>query len=195
MANVRDVAKLFIDIAERQEENEQGDGMSNLKLQKLLYFAQGWYMARYGKPLFAAPIEAWRLGPVVPLIYSEYQRFGKNPIHDAPPTEDAFTAEEFELLMDIVREYWQFSTSALVDMAHEAGTPWAKAYRADTPHIPLDNAEIRKYFEAQAPLPTFKEVLERAKRKIPVVSPVGYSETGAAIFSQESAEDWGEWDE
>ena len=51
MAKVKDVARLFIDIAGQQAENGQGDGMTNLRLQKLLYFAQGWYMARYGKPL------------------------------------------------------------------------------------------------------------------------------------------------
>lgn len=195
MAKVKDVARLFIDIAGQQAENGQGDGMTNLRLQKLLYFAQGWYMARYGKPLFTAPIEAWKLGPVVPTIYGEYQHCGNSPIHDDPPAEDAFTAEEFELLMDVVREYDRYSTSALIDMTHENGTPWAKAFRQDMLRIPLDNAEIMKYFEAQNPLPTFKDVLEQAKKKIPVISPIGYTENGAAIFRKEDAADWGEWDE
>ena len=53
MAKVQDVAKLFIGLANEQAEQNQGDLMTNLRLQKLLYFAQGWYLARYGKPLFS----------------------------------------------------------------------------------------------------------------------------------------------
>lgn len=194
MAKVQDVAKLFIDIADKQAENEQGDGMSNLKLQKLLYLAQGWYMARYGKPLFDATMEAWRLGPVVPSVYAEYQQFGRNPIHDDPPANDAFTEDEFSLLMDVVREYWRYSTSALIDMAHEPGTPWAQVYKKDEQHIPISNADIQKYFMSQRPLPSFDDILIAAMKKIPVVSPIGYTQSGAAIFPKEAAEDWGVWD-
>ena len=59
MANVQDVAKFFIGLANDQAVSNQGDLMTNLRLQKLLYFAQGWYLARYGKPLFQEEIEAW----------------------------------------------------------------------------------------------------------------------------------------
>ena len=194
MAKVKDVARLFIDIAEKQAENEQGDGMSNLKLQKLLYFAQGWYMARYGKPLFDETMEAWRLGPVVPSVYAEYVQFGRNPIHDVPPSDDAFTEEEFSLLMDVVREYWRFSTSALIDMAHETGTPWAKAYRKDEQHTQIDNADIQRYFESQKSLKSFDDILNAAMQKMQVVSPVGYTQSGAAIFSKDAAKDWGVWE-
>lgn len=191
MAKVRDVARLFIDIADKQAENECGDGMSNLKLQKLLYFAQGWYMARYGKPLFDAPMEAWRLGPVVPSVYSEYQCFGKNAIHDDPPADDAFTQDEFDLLMDVVREYWKYSTSALIDMSHQNGAPWEKAYTSGVPHIELSNKDIMEYFKSQRPLPSFNDILTAAMDRIHVVSPVGYTESGAAIFRAEAKEAWG----
>ena len=190
MAKVQDVAKLFIDIAEKQAENEQGDGMSNLKLQKLLYFAQGWYMARYDEPLFDAPMEAWRLGPVVPSVYAEYQHFGRNPIHDVPPVDSAFTRQEFDFLMDIVREYWRYSASALIDMAHEQGTPWAKVYQKDVPHIPLTQEALKDYFRGLPPLRSFSEILAAVKKKIPVISPIGHTTSGADIFPREVAEGW-----
>ena len=60
MANVQDVAKFFIGLANDQANNNQGDMMTHLRLQKLLYFAQGWNLARYGKPLFDDEIEAWQ---------------------------------------------------------------------------------------------------------------------------------------
>ena len=54
MADVQDVARFFIDLAKRQNDLERGDLMTNLRLQKLLYFAQGWHLARFGRPLFDA---------------------------------------------------------------------------------------------------------------------------------------------
>ena len=190
MAKALDVAKLFIDIAQKQADNEQGDGMSNLRLQKLLYFAQGWHIARYGEPLFDAPMELWKRGPVVPSIYRHYQRFGRNPIHDAPPSENAFSDEERALIMDIIREYWDYSASALINMSHEPGTPWAKLYREDAQHIPLTNVELKEYFGSLPPIRTFDDVLAAAIKKIPVVSPIGYTESGAAVFAKTDLADW-----
>ena len=54
----------------------RGDLMTNLRLQKLLYFAQGWHLARFGRPLFDASIEAWPYGPVVPEVYRAYKEYG-----------------------------------------------------------------------------------------------------------------------
>ncbi|HUZ03805.1 MAG TPA: type II toxin-antitoxin system antitoxin SocA domain-containing protein, partial [Acidobacteriaceae bacterium] len=56
-----DIAKYFI--ASFQKKNK---AISNLKLQKLLYYAQAWHLALYGSPLFSDSIEAWVHGPVVP---------------------------------------------------------------------------------------------------------------------------------
>ncbi|TET33279.1 MAG: DUF4065 domain-containing protein [Planctomycetota bacterium] len=52
--------------------------MNNLKLQMLLYYAQGWHLALYGKKLFSKPIEAWVHGPVVKSIYSKYKNMFKD---------------------------------------------------------------------------------------------------------------------
>ena len=46
-----------------------GDPISNLKLQKLLYYAQAWYLALHNEPLFPESIEAWVHGPAVPPVY------------------------------------------------------------------------------------------------------------------------------
>ena len=57
-------------------EEDVGDGISNLKLQKLLYYCQGTYLAIKGTPLFEHPIEAWEHGPVVPEVYHQYKEHG-----------------------------------------------------------------------------------------------------------------------
>ena len=52
---------------------EAFDDLTNMKLNKLLYFSQGHYLKKYGRPLFNNVIEAWGHGPVVPEVYSTYK--------------------------------------------------------------------------------------------------------------------------
>ena len=59
---------------------KHGDLITNLKLQKLLYFAQGWFLALYDTPLFKEEIQAWIHGPVVATVYHSYKGFGYGPI-------------------------------------------------------------------------------------------------------------------
>ena len=47
--------------------------MSNLKLQKMLYYEQGFHLAAFDTPLFDENIEAWMFGPVVPEVYENMQ--------------------------------------------------------------------------------------------------------------------------
>ena len=155
MANVQDVAKFFIDLAQKQNQQEIGDLMTNLRLQKLLYFAQGWHLVRYERPLFDAPIHAWKLGPVVQEVYKVYNSNIANGISsDARTAADAFTPEELTLLLDVAREYDRYSTFALVEKTHGTSCPWAQVKRSDVIPIPL----IRQYFSNIEPLPSFDDL-------------------------------------
>ena len=53
--------------------------VTNLKLQKTLYYVQGYYLYRFGKPLFDDEIVNWAYGPVVPEAYFEFCSYGANP--------------------------------------------------------------------------------------------------------------------
>ena len=98
MANVYDVADFFIELAGQEEEGV----ITQLKLNKLLYYAQGVYLAKKGKPLFADPIEAWEYGPVVPSIYQKYKVCGSNPIAaEGKDVSDLFTEDEYDTLLDV----------------------------------------------------------------------------------------------
>ena len=54
--------------------------LTNMKVNKLVYFAQGHCLSKYGRPLFTEPIEAWPHGPVVPEVYRAYRKYGDRPI-------------------------------------------------------------------------------------------------------------------
>jgi uncharacterized phage-associated protein len=53
----------------RLQTGDAGDAISNMKLQKLLYYAQGFALAILGNPLFPEDFEKWTFGPVLPVVY------------------------------------------------------------------------------------------------------------------------------
>ena len=181
MANLQDVAKFFIGLANDQAVSNQGDLMTNLRLQKLLYFAQGWYLARYGKPLFQEEIEAWPYGPVVPEVYNAYKQNGRDGIEGTLPEADAFTEDEFALLLDVARKYDRFATSSLVNMTHKPGSPWSIVGG----HGAIPKDLIRTCFDAERPLTSFDEVEQSADVYIPA-----RDADGTPIIPKAFAEDW-----
>lgn len=166
MADVRSVANFFIDLAL----NSEDDNITNLQLNKLLYFAQGHYLARTGKPLFDEEIEAWKFGPVVPSIYQAYKGCGKMPITvlDEDYDADAFSDEEMNLLMEVACKYGQYSASALVGLTHRPDTPWSRVYSPLAKNI-VKQQDIKDYFSQEDQrLETFDALLERSR--IPTVT-------------------------
>ena len=61
---------------------EEGNFVTQMKLQKLVYFAHGYHLAKYKEPLIKEEFQAWQFGPVIPKIYQEYKYYGSNPITD-----------------------------------------------------------------------------------------------------------------
>lgn len=153
MCKVQDVADFFVDSALSDPE----DNMTNMRVNKLLFFAQGWSLAkRNGKPLFNDDFYAWDYGPVVPEIYRKYKVAGRGKIQgvDNENYDENFSDEENQLLIDVLREYSKYSTSGLVSLSHKAGSPWDKARKISKDKlIPKD--DIKAYFESQPPLQEF----------------------------------------
>lgn len=91
MNNVLDVCRYIINYS-----NKRKYGISNLKLQKVLYFVQAFFLMnkKNNEPCFAEPIEAWEFGPVVPVAYREYKRFGST---DIPIIESYIEVDLFNL--------------------------------------------------------------------------------------------------
>ena len=138
-----DVARYFIALSNDSED----EGISNLKLQKLLYYAQGYHLAIYDKPLFNEDIEAWLHGPVCPEVYRKYKSNKENPIF-APSEDDfsqIFTVEQMGLLDEVYYVFGQFAAWKLRDMTHEE-IPW-KNHEADAGIILHD--EMRQYFKTR----------------------------------------------
>lgn len=118
---------------------EIGDPVSNLKLQKLLYFLWVEYYKRHRKALFSDSMYAWQFGPVVPSVYYEYCSYGGRPINLKCETEIA--AEDEAELKDIINEYRLIPVNELVNRTHEQGTAWYSVYNhgeGNHQRIPFD---------------------------------------------------------
>ncbi|MWP63219.1 Panacea domain-containing protein [Gilliamella sp. Pas-s25] len=140
-----DVANYILSL----NDNDAGDLISNLKLQKLVYYTQGFSLAIFGKPLFNEKIEAWMHGPVIPDLYHKYKSFGSGAIDTDNLDIDfsKFSEDEKNLIQDVFNMYGQYSAWKLRNLTHEEPT-WIGAYgRSDSTEISLDS--MRKYFLTQ----------------------------------------------
>jgi len=140
MLKAIDVAKYFLSLTDEDAE----DFTSNLKLQKLLYYAQGLHLALYDGPLFPELIEAWTHGPVVPQVYYTYKGNGSCAI-PAPDDLDFSVYDEKtrELLDEIHNVFGQFSAWKLRNMTHEE-PPWKEV--ADFAGT-ISHDSMREYFK------------------------------------------------
>ena len=148
LANVADVAKYFLMLAASGEE-DAGEAITHLKLQKLLYYAQGFFLAIFDKVLFTDSIQAWKQGPVVPSIWHSYKQMGAASIPAAEDFEPrkVLSDDEQELLNEVWNAYGQFSAWKLRNMTHEE-PPWLKAYQADRNAV-ISEESLRAYFATQ----------------------------------------------
>ena len=148
MATTIDVIRYLLRLASKDDENEP---ITPLRLYKLLYYCQGWYLAWYGKPLFQDRIEAWRDGPVVPSIYHrEPWGKGRSPIED-DGIPSLLTVGQEKAISQVWSYYGKFSAYGLRDMTH-CEMPYKNHFHPDASNrcseeIPIE--ELHEYFRGE----------------------------------------------
>lgn len=155
--SAQDIAKWFLykNYAEQKQKVAANDdyevyeGITHLKLQKLLYNAQGVYLASTGKKLFTDDLIAWPHGPVVKDVYDTYCVFGRNPIIiPATPENDEIIQKiesdlEVKNILDMVYDEFSIYTAwQLREMSHVPNAPWSKTARYDI----ISPETIKEYF-------------------------------------------------
>lgn len=152
------LANWFIDRA-----RADGRKLDPMKLQKLMWFAQGWALGLGGAPLVDEYFEAWEYGPVLPSIYHEFKEFGSQTI-DRPAT--IFNLDNWEteapklgsdsgiekLLNKVWDIYGPLSGIQLSKMTHEAGSPWdvTRKNNVGMRNADIPNELIAEFFKAKA---------------------------------------------
>jgi uncharacterized phage-associated protein len=134
--------------------------ITQMKLHKLLYYAQGWYLAVVGKPLLNETITAWKHGPVVPSLYYDLKKFGAQPIDRLTRTIDRQTRVRYapqvrpddHLVRGLLERIWSvyggLSGRQLSQMTHAAASPWSRVreMHPELSGVDIPNEEIRRYF-------------------------------------------------
>lgn len=139
------VARWFLAYNRVAEAEEGAEYISNLKLQKLLYYAQGCFLAVTDKPLFSDDIVAWQHGPVVECVYHEYKANGANGIHFTDDFDfSEFTDKENALLKEVYDTFGQYSAWKLRNMTH-AETPWLTTEQSKV----IAPEKIKEYFKQE----------------------------------------------
>jgi len=167
MYKVEEVANYFITRG-LQEKNP----VNPMKLQKMLYYAYGWYYAFYDKKLFDEDIQAWKYGPVVEKIYHDVKQYGNYPITtpiskyligegdsmfsfkvETPELKIEADSEESKFFDAMWKVYSRHSAIALSNSTHSEGTPWDTVSKRTnlnvTNNVAIDNEIIKDYFLAE----------------------------------------------
>jgi len=124
--------------------------VTNLKLQKMLYYIQGFALVRLGHELFRDYMEAWTYGPVVPIVYEAFKEWGAQPIRQIVPAQEIENPTVCAFLDGLIRAMEPYSGAELVSMTHGNDTPWSKVWNGGQGRcgiIPLEM--LRQYFSTR----------------------------------------------
>lgn len=137
-----EIADYFLLKAEKD-----GERISNLKLQKLIYYAQGLHLALDKGPLFKEQIKAWNYGPVIPVLYTFYRDNGAAGI----PPDNSFNPKSIDkdtrqFLDEIYDAFGQFSATRLMEISH-TDQCWKDAHPNGVIHHQAMRNDLKKYLK------------------------------------------------
>lgn len=114
--------------------------ITNLVLNKLVYFAQVESLRKTGKPLFDDGIEAWHYGPVEKNVYFTFRKYGRDRI-PAPEGETAEDERTLSIVDETARKYGFLTAFDLVEFSHREGSAWKNVYK-ENERVEITNDDI-----------------------------------------------------
>ncbi|WP_076401004.1 Panacea domain-containing protein [Insolitispirillum peregrinum] len=156
----RAVANMILDICEDQDRQ-----ITNLSLQKIIYFCHVWSLIEIGKPLIKHSFEAWQYGPVLQYLYREFKDFDRRPISSRATKIDPMSGKrekvdyQFdpvtqELIERVVNFYSRLPAGELVELSHAEGGPWHRVWNHGgmvNAGMKIDNEQIREFYAHVVP--------------------------------------------
>lgn len=119
----------------------RGESITNLKLQKLLYYADAWHLALYGDTLFEDEFQAWVHGPVLENQYHRFKKHGWRPIAD----EIAYPifSDDIQKHLDEIIDVFGSENGVALELMTHREAPWLEA-RGELPPTEPSSAKISK---------------------------------------------------
>lgn len=127
-----DVAKCLLYLAKSKNIE-----ITNLKLQKLLYFCEAYYMCITDEnQMFEENFNALTYGPVILKVYNKYKTWLSHPIElddDDSCMVFEISAEENEkykeTINSVLEQFGPLKSSQLVALTHMKGSPWDEVWK------------------------------------------------------------------
>lgn len=114
------------------EMNRIKEKVTQLKLQKLLYFVEAYYMVKYDKEkLFEDEFLAWTYGPVCKSVYDKYKSYYDLPIVESD-CEDIKDPQIEDAIKIVCEAFGSLSTSKLIAITHLKESPWDKSEKRNS---------------------------------------------------------------
>ncbi|SCX25478.1 Panacea domain-containing protein [Agrobacterium rosae] len=136
--------------------------LTQIDIQKILYFLHGHHLIEHDFPLIKSEFEAWEYGPVQRIVYDQFKNYGDSPITELAERFDPISRQNsaFPRLTDNsavstieqhLYKYLEVPSFSLVDITHRPGTPWSRTIEAAKERVNvgmrIKNDLIRSYFE------------------------------------------------
>ena len=135
---------------------DSGTPRDPLQIIKLTYLCHGWMLGLYHRPMSKQDVEAWRYGPVIPVVYHGVKRYGRNPVRSLirgpfiRVVDAEFDELEDDLIDQVLDVYGGFSGIDLSMMTHARGTPWYAVWNREGKNAVIPNSMIEEHFATAA---------------------------------------------
>lgn len=152
ISRISAVANYFLACSKRDKRP-----VSNLSMQKLVYFAYGWMLVKTERNLFYDRIEAWQYGPVIPSLYHQLKHYGRGRITkeilDYDHQEDKFylwTLTEGTQVEKIMQKVWNRyghrTPGEMIALTHNPDTPWRNTILSKGYNAEITDELIKEHF-------------------------------------------------
>ena len=156
----RAIANFVLDFCQ-----ERGRPITNLALQKIVYFCHVWYLVEYKRPLVKHKFEAWTHGPVLQYLYRDFKEFEASPIIKRSKSLNLQTGEyevaecnlfgaEKDLVESVIEFYSRIKPGTLVALSHTEGGPWEAVWNHEgeiNPGMKIQDEEILAFYGHRKP--------------------------------------------
>ena len=159
----RAVANLLLSAA-----SQRGIRLTNVSVQKLLYFAHASFWVQFRRPLVNGVFEAWEYGPVCRAVYDALKQHGRSPIVDPIKRSNPFTGQGEKIaeiddadaifhVQNVIRTMGHLSASDLIELSHRPGGAWDEVWNKSKTKATIgnridDKLTLERFYRLKMPM-------------------------------------------
>lgn len=145
-SDLMSVANYFIYLAQKNEIDEGvSEGITHLKLQKILYFAQAAYLSLYDEELFVEDFQAWKYGPVIEELYHSFKQYANAALPLPTNYQPEIDKKKKEFLEGIWELFSKYSVGELINITHNH-QPWKIAFEKGI-NFTIEKQWLKDYYK------------------------------------------------